>query len=118
MVELSSIVISLIALTVSGITLWLTLLHRGQLKMTKPNVVFFGHDHAPKTTAKIFFRTLLFSTAARGSVIESMYVKVSNKSKTEIFSFWGYGQTNNLVPGSGLFVPKTGIAAVHHQQTA
>ena len=94
--------------------MWLTLLHRGKLRMTKPNVVFFGYDFSPKTTAKIFLRTLLFSTSTRGNVIESMFVKLSHADKTETFSFWGYGETNNLVPGSGLFVDKNGYAANHH----
>jgi len=109
-----SIGISVSALLISAITMWLALFHRGRLKMTKPNVVFFGYDFTPKITPKVFLRTLLFSTAARGIVIESMYVNVSNDGRTETFSFWGYGETNNLVPGSGLFVDKTGLAANHH----
>ena len=109
-----SIIISLIALTISGVTMWLTLLRRGKLRMTKPNVIFFGYDFVPKTTPKIFLRTLLFSTAAQGNVVESMYVKISRGEKTENFSFWGYGESHNLVPGSGLYVGKTGISANHH----
>ncbi len=94
--------------------MWLTLFHRGRLKMTKPAVVFFGYDHIPKTTAKIFLRTLLFSTSAQGIVIESMYVRITAGNHTETFSFWGYGETNKLVPGSGLYVDKAGLSANHH----
>lgn len=114
LVENISILISVAALSVSLLTMWLTLFHRGQLKMTKPNVVFFGYEFAPKTTPKVFLRTLLFSTAARGVVIESLYVEVSNSHRKETFGFWGYGETNKLSPGSGLFVDKTGFAANHH----
>ena len=81
--------------------------------MTKPNVVFFGYDFTPKTTPKVFLRTLLYSTAAKGVVIESIFVEVSNNGRSETFSFWGYGETNKLSPGSGLFVDKAGFAANH-----
>lgn len=82
--------------------------------MTKPTVVFFGYEFTPKTTPKIFLRTLLYSTSTQGNVIESMYAKITNGDRTETFSFWGYGETRNLVPGSGLYVGKTGVAANHH----
>lgn len=72
--------------------------------MTRPNIVFFGFDDVPKTTAKIFLRTLLYSTAARGQVIEGMFVKLLHEGSEQVFSFWGYGETKQLVPGSGLYV--------------
>jgi len=114
MIDPVSLVISGIALAISAITLWITLLRRGRLRMTTPNVVFFGYDFVPRTTPKIFLRTLLYSTSVQGLVIESMYARLSNAKGTETFSFWGYGETNNLVPGSGLFVGKSGIAVNHH----
>lgn len=114
LIENISILISVAALSISLITMWLTLFHRGQLKMTQPNVISFGYDFTPKTTPKVFLRTLLFSTAARGVVIEAIYVEVSNDGRTEMFGFWGYGETNKLSPGSGLFVDKAGFAANHH----
>ena len=68
----------------------------------------------PQLTAKIFLRTLLYSTSARGQVVEAMYVKLSQNGSEQTFSFWGYGETNKLTPGSGLFVAQTGIALNHH----
>jgi len=82
--------------------------------MTVPTIVFFGFDFSPTTTPKIFLRTLLYSTSARGCVIEAMYAKLTQMNDTEVFSFWGYGETNKLSPGSGLFIEKTGFSANHH----
>ncbi|ANB19655.1 hypothetical protein [Dokdonella koreensis] len=82
--------------------------------MTKPTIVFFGFDSVPKSTPKVFLRTLLYSTAARGQVVEGMYAKVRHGSDERIFSFWGYGEMEKLSPGSGLHASRTGFAANHH----
>jgi hypothetical protein len=108
----ASLIISCSALIVSGLTAWWTLFRRGTLKMTQPSVVFFGPDE--KGNAKVFFRTLLYSTARRGQVVESMFVKLRREGETQIFSVWVYGETKALVRGSGLFVGYEGMAANHH----
>ncbi len=82
--------------------------------MTKPTIVFFGFDTVPKPAAKVFLRTLLYSTAARGQVVEGMYAKVRQSNNERVFSFWGYGEAAKLCPGSGLHVSRTGLAANHH----
>lgn len=82
--------------------------------MTTPTLVFFGYDTVPRLTPKVYLRTLLYSTSARGKVIEGMYVKLSRDGQEQVFSFWGYGETNKLSPGSGLYVGQTGVAANHH----
>ncbi len=109
-----SIAISIVSLCISVASAWLTLFRRGRLAVTKPNVVFFGFDAVPKTTAKVFIRALLYSTAIRGQVIEGMFAKLRHGGEETIFSFWGYGETNRLVPGSGLYVGQTGVAVNHH----
>jgi hypothetical protein len=114
MIDPISIAISLISLGISFTTLWITLLRRGRLRMTKPTIVFFGYDFEPRVAAKIFLRTLLYSTSARGKVIEGMYAKLEHAGSVETFSFWGYGETNEITPGSGLYVGKDGVAANHH----
>jgi len=43
-----------------------------------------------------------------------MYVKLCRAGAEQIFSFWGYGETKNITPGSGLFVGPTGVALNHH----
>jgi hypothetical protein len=113
-IALVSVGISIISLSVSATTLWFNWLRRGRLSMTKPTVIFFGYDREPRLTAKVFLRTLLYSTSARGQVIEAMYVKLCRPDSEQIFSFWGYGETNKLTAGSGLFVGQTGVALNHH----
>lgn len=113
--EYISIPISLVSLAVSLGTFWIAFIHRGQLKMTMPTIVFFGYDMIPHATPKVFLRTLLYSTATRGHVIEGMFIEVSRDSeRSQVFSFWGYGEGEKLTAGSGLHVGRTGIAANHH----
>jgi len=39
-----SVAISILALSVSAVTAWLTLFRRGSVKMAQPTVIFFGPD--------------------------------------------------------------------------
>lgn len=112
--SVAGLIISILSLCISLLTAWLTLFRRGRLKMTRPSIVFFGFDDLPRATAKIFLRTLLFSSSVRGQVIEGMYVKLRRQDQEYTFSFWGYGEATALVPGSGLYVGQTGVAANHH----
>lgn len=84
--------------------------------MTQPTVVFFGPDgsrfDSPKN--KIYLRTLLYSTAKRGQVIESLHVSVQRNESKQNFNIWVYGEKGNLKRGSGLFVPQEGVTADHH----
>lgn len=112
--SLASILISLVSLVISLGTFWLAFIARGRLKMTKPTLVFFGFDRTPRPAPKVFLRTLLYSTSSRGHVIEGMYAKVRYGDEERTFSFWGYGETEKLSPGSGLYASRTGFAANHH----
>jgi hypothetical protein len=106
------IIISVLSLGISGATAWLTVFRRGRLRMTHPNVIAFAFDGADGPP-KIFFRSLLFSTARRGHVIEGMYLRLSNPKVSHVFSDWGYGD-DRLTFGSGLNVPYEGFASNHH----
>ncbi len=111
-----SLAISVLALTVSLITAWRTLFRRGELRMTQPTVVFFGPDggsRADDSSAKVFLRTLLYSTALRGQTVESMYVNLRRGETRQNFSIWVYGE-DKLVRGSGLYVGHDGVAFNHH----
>jgi hypothetical protein len=110
---------SALALTVSAVTAWLTLFRRGELRMTPPNLIYFGPDGGaggPETRRlKVFLRTLLYSTARRGQVVESMFVNVQRGESRQNFSFWAYGNgEERLSIGSGLFVGEDGVAHNHH----
>lgn len=108
------VVISLMALIVSACTMYFAWLRRGRLAMTKPALVFFGYDAVPRSIPKIFLRTLLYSTAPQGKMIEGMYVKLRRGDVERTFGFWGYGEATKLSPGSGLYVSQAGVAANHH----
>lgn len=107
--------ISGLALAVSMTTAWLTLFRRGTLRMTRPNVIYFGFDSTPNSPdPKVFLRCLLYSTAAKGQLIENLFVRLKHGETTQNFSIWVYGGTARLSRGSGLFVGRDGIATNHH----
>jgi hypothetical protein len=94
-------------------TLWMTQLRRGRLKMTQPALICLRRE-LPAGTPKIFMRTLLFTTAVKGRVVENMLLRVQQPMGTYVFDFWGYGESEKLTLGSGLFVGQTGVAYNHH----
>ncbi len=110
-----SMVISALALVVSGVTAWLTLLRKGQVEMTQPAVVYFGPDggRGGGASPKIFLRALLYSTSRRGRVVQNMYVKACRGETAQSFNIWVYGN-EGLKRGSGLFVGHEGVAYDHH----
>ena len=85
--------------------------------MTKPTVIFFGPDGGSvvgrKRQLKVFLRTLLFSTSRRGQTLESFHVNLQRGESKQNFSIWVYGD-DRLTRGSGLFVPREGVACNHH----
>jgi len=113
-----SLAISVLALSVSGVTAWLTLFRRGTVRMTQPTIIFFGSD-VPRpgdqvAKPKVYLRTLLFATSKRGRIIENMHISLARSETNQNFNVWVYGETDKLVRGSGLFVGETGISANHH----
>lgn len=116
MVEWIAIAVSTLALTVSAATAWRTLFRSGELRMTRPTLVYFGPDggrrNGEKPRVKVFLRTLLYSTARLGQIVESMYVHLQCGESKQNFSFWVYGD-DFFAPGSGLYVGHEGIACNH-----
>jgi hypothetical protein len=108
-------IVSALGLALSFFTLWFTILRRGTVRSTHPSFIAFRYDFLDNKVvqAKIFFRALLFSRGKRGQVIESLFLRVREGSRQAEFSFWGYGD-KDLIRGSGLFVPDTGVATYHH----
>lgn len=108
-------IVSVIALAVSLFTLWFTVLRRGNVLCTHPSFIAFRYDFVGTKVplAKIFLRALLVSTAKRGQVVENLFLRVYEGSRSAEFSFWGHGD-KELVRGSGLFVPETGVVTNHH----
>jgi hypothetical protein len=111
--QTAAIVVSALALSISIVNAWLTLFRRGTIRMTQPATIYFGSDPSPNGPEKVFLRTLLYSTAKRGQIIESMFVKVRRGESVQTFNIWVYGD-NALVRGSGLYVGENGLVANHH----
>ncbi len=115
-VSLLALLVAFLALGLSALTAWLTLLRKGEIRMTQPTVIYFGPDggsKADRAPSKVFLRTLLFSTGKRGHIIENMFLRVHRGETRQNFNVWVYGD-KNLSRGSGIFVPETGLAANHH----
>jgi hypothetical protein len=111
-----SLIISGVALLISGTTAWLTLLRKGTVRMTRPTIVCFAHEASAeyaKAIPKVFLRALLYCTSKRGIVIENMFCKLQCGEAIQTFSIWAYGD-KELVRGSGLFVGEEGVAFNHH----
>jgi hypothetical protein len=111
-----SLVVASLALVVAALTAWLTLLKRATVKMTQPTVIYFGPDGSrtePGPTNKVFLRTLLYATARRGCIVESMFVRLRRGESTQNFNIWVYGESR-LSRGSGLFISDAGVTTNHH----
>jgi hypothetical protein len=63
---------------------------------------------------QVFVRCMLFSTAARGSVVENMYARVKRGERAQNFSIWVHGQTNEMERGAGLSVSQNGLTRNFH----
>jgi hypothetical protein len=112
-----SLVVSAVALFISALTAWLTLLRRGTVRMTRPTVIYFGGDGGvqsdTRAVQKVYLRALLFATSKRGRIVESMFVRLRRGETSQNFNVWVYGE-QSLARGSGLFVGENGICANHH----
>ena len=106
--QIVALLISALALATSIVTLWLTL-RRGAIRMTRPSQVHFALLPEPQ----ILIRTLLFCTAKRGRVIESMHVTLQNDETRQNFNIWVSGE-EKLSRASGLYVGENGVVFSHY----
>ena len=109
MKETFSLFLSTLALGISALTAWLTLLRKGKLRMTNPTPLTLQYEN---NIAKISFSTMFYSSAFRGQVVESMYVVLRQKHQTCTFNRWVY-KNNSTACAGGLYVRPEGIAQVH-----
>jgi len=84
--------------------------------MTQPTTIFFGPDGSKfdGNKNKVYLRTLLYSTAKKGHVLESLHVALQRNESKQNFNIWVYGEKGDLHRGSGLFIPQEGITFDHH----
>ena len=110
--QIAALLISTLALAASVVTVWLTLLRRGTIRMTHPSQIHFAVLPGPQ----ILIRTLLFCTAKRGRVIESMHVTLRTNETRQNFNIWVNGDMN-LSRASGLYVGESGVTVSHYFMT-
>lgn len=112
------IAISVAALVVSVGTAWLTLLRKGRVSMTRPTQVYFRPGIPGETGEasgqQIMVRSLIYSTAQRGQIIENMFASIRRGETRQNFNIWVYGERGDLRRGSGLFVDQRGITVDHY----
>jgi hypothetical protein len=108
----ASIIIASLSFVVSATTAWLSLLRAGTVKMTRPTTIAFL-DSRGSDGPKVYLRTLVYSTARRGQVIESMFVRLRRGQSHQTFNVWVYGE-KDLARGSGLYVGHEGRTFNHH----
>lgn len=108
-------VVSVVALVVSLLSAWFTIFRRGSVRSTRPSFIAVRYDFVGKAVpqAKVFLRSMLFTTGRRGHVVESLSLHVKEGSRDAEFSFWGHGD-KDLIRGSGLFIPESGVVTNHH----
>jgi hypothetical protein len=111
-VETVSLVVAGAALAVSVGTSWFTLMRRGELRVTRPSLIFFGPDGSRGPT-KVFLRLFVYATGDRGWVVENMYVRLSDERATKAFTSWII-KDGTLTRATGLSVGREGAAADHH----
>jgi hypothetical protein len=112
----ASLVVSLLALTISAATTWLTLLRPARLKATRPSQIYLGPDGPRGVTSdksKIYLRMFLIATARRGVVIENLSATLERDETRQSFNVWVHQDGAKYVRGGGMFVPETGVAATH-----
>lgn len=113
----ASFSVACLALVISVVTLWITHLRRGTIRMTRPSQFYFGADGSKSSglngPPKIFFRALLYATSKRGRVLESLWVTIHRGETSQTFNIWVYGD-EDLRRGAGLFVGDTGVVTSHH----
>lgn len=82
--------------------------------MTQPTTIYFGPDSGRHPDhPKIYLRALLYATAARGCILQSMFALLRHGEDARYFDVWVYGD-EVLRRGSGLFIPQTGVSTNHH----
>jgi len=57
---------------------------------------------------------MLYSSSARGNVVESLYVRLRRDGWEQTFSFWACGERDHLASGCGLYVDREGVSCNHH----
>jgi hypothetical protein len=90
-----SLAVAIGSFVISIVTLYLTYIQKGKLRLTRPTAIFFVRDGADGKF-KIVVTALLYSTAKRGQVVESMFIKIIKNDIVTTFGEWIYWEGNRV----------------------
>lgn len=110
-----ALLFSAASLVVSLCTLWMALLRRGTVRMTRPRMLFFTSDHhwAGEGRSKIVVNASIYGTAKRRLAIETMWARVDHDGSSHRLTDWFYKETDTVFTG-GLNVGEDGQSLFHH----
>jgi len=109
-----STALSSISLLISGATAWLTLWRRGSLRMGRVQMVYLGLDGPGGLQRKVRVTAFLYSTSARGHIVEGMFARLQRGDSVQAFPVWIHqSASGDVVRGGGLCVTSNGIALDH-----
>lgn len=111
--DVISLLLSGASFVVSVYTFWLVQFNSGTLKMTRPTYVCLKRD-AGSNWPKLFIRSCLYSTGAKGVAVENLFVRAYKDGQSYLFDYWGHTESGRMTIGSGLFVGPTGTTNDHH----
>ncbi|MBI3641369.1 MAG: hypothetical protein HY222_03135 [Thaumarchaeota archaeon] len=112
MIDPFSLAVAAGSFAISIVTLYLTYFQRGKLKMTRPTALFFARD-GPDGQFKIVVTALLYNTAKRGQVVESMLIKLIRDGSVTTFGEWIYWEGNKVHLG-GVKIGEEGRTLFDH----
>lgn len=112
MVDPFTLAIAIGSFVISIVTLYLTYFQRGSLRLTRPTALFFARD-GPDGKFKIVVTALLYNTAKRGQVVESMFIKLIRDGSVTIFGEWIYWEGNKVHLG-GVKIGEEGRTLFDH----
>ncbi len=115
--QIISLIVAVVAILISAITAYLTVIHQGRLRMTVPSMVVFAYDQhsSGRLEPKVMVRCLLFSTGRRGNVVETLFARLRYANTVLDLDTWGLAKDGSILSrGGGLFVGQDGVPAWHH----
>lgn len=111
---IAAILISTAALFISGISLWLSQIRVGKIRLSQPSQIYLGPDGGGTFVPKIYVLGFLYCTSQRGRCLESMFVRLRRGETSQNFPVWVHDGPVKLVRASGIFVGANGVGVAHH----
>ncbi len=109
MLETISISVSLVALFISFLALYLANFWKGKIQSSLPTQFFLGYSNDGKNKPHVALHSFLYSTGTNGRVIEHLFVVYAQPEQKQTFNVWYAGQSNVRNRVGGLRINRDGI---------